>query len=292
MPLRDDLIQPFHLNGREVRGRLVRLGPVADAILNRHRLPAAAASLLGEALALTAMVASALKFDGIFTLQAQGDGPANLLVADYRRHGDLRGYVRLRSGVDETRLSAAGTLLGRGSLALTIDREQDWERYQGRVELLGDDLASCAEHYFEQSEQLRSLIRLVAGRGPDGRWRAGGMMLQSMPQGADEEKSAEDWRMAQVLGETVTPQELLDPALAATDLLYRLFHEEGVWLHDPVPLADRCTCSAGRVREVVRSFPEAEVMDLVTDRGRIEVSCEFCGRDYELPLNDVLGAAS
>ncbi len=138
----DNMVQPFHLNGREVRGRLVRLGTIADDIISRHDLPPAPASLLGEALALSAMVGSALDFDGIFTMQTDGDGPAGLIVCDYRDRRDLRGYVRQKEVTDTK--GAGGTQLGRGSMALTIDRDGDGdgdrERYQGVVELMGDDL--------------------------------------------------------------------------------------------------------------------------------------------------------
>ena len=285
----DDLIQPFHLNGREVRGRIIRLGSVAHAVLTRHALPPAAASLLGEAMALTAMMASAMKFNGIFTLQAQGDGPASMLVADYRNGGDLRGYIRLSDSFDAARDTTADGLLGKGILALTVDREGDSQRYQGTVELEGDNLSSSAEYYFRQSDQVPSLFRLFAGRGPDGNWRVGGIMLQSLPRDPDEEKAKEDWNLAETLAATVKPQELLDPTLSPAELLYRLFHEDGVWLHDVTPVRDQCTCSAERIAEVVQSFPEEEVRDLAVETGNVSVDCQFCGRTYTLPLENLIG---
>lgn len=284
----DDLIQPFHLNGREIRGRLVRLGSVADAILNRHGLPPAPASLLGEALALSAMIGSALDFDGIFTFQAEGDGPANVLVCDYRDRGNLRGYVRLRDAAGDAGGNAE-SLLGRGHLALTIDREGDRERYQGVVDLLGDDLPSCAEHYFQQSEQVPTLFRAVSTRGPDGAWRVGGLMIQSLPKNPDEEKAQDDWNTAQILAQTVKAQELLDPSLSAPELLYRLFHEDGVWLHDVQPVQDRCTCSSERVVTVVQRFPESEIRDLADESGKVTVTCQFCGRGYDFSVDSLLG---
>ncbi|MEC9346552.1 MAG: Hsp33 family molecular chaperone HslO [Pseudomonadota bacterium] len=287
-----DLILPFHLNGREVRGRLVRLDKVANGILGRHDLPPAAASILGEGLALTALIASALKFDGIFTLQAQGDGPAGLLVADYRNHGDLRGYIRLADDFESRQGGPVTTLLGRGQLAFTVDPAGDSQRYQGLVSLTGDDLASCAEHYFAQSDQIPTMIRLASARGADGRWRVGGLMLQSLPRDPDSDEAEDDWRTAEALGRTVSAQELVDPSLDAADLVYRLFHEDGAWVHDTVALHDRCTCSTERVREVVRSFPQAEVEELAQDRDAVDVDCQFCGRHYVFGLDELLGAAS
>lgn len=287
----DDLIQPFHLNGREIRGRLIRLGAVAHAALTRHDLPPAAASLLGEAMALTAMMASAMKFDGIFTLQVEGDGPARMLVADYRNNGDMRGYIRLSDSFDAATDTSSDGLLGKGVLALTVDREGEHQRYQGTVELEGDNLASSAEHYFSQSDQVPSLFRLFAGHGPDGNWRVGGLMLQSLPKDPDEDKAQEDWLLAETLAATIKPQELLDPTLSPAELLYRLFHEDGVWLHDAMPMRDQCTCSAERIGEVVRSFPEAEVRELAVDTGTVAVDCQFCGRSYSLPLSSLIQAS-
>jgi molecular chaperone Hsp33 len=283
----DNLIQPFHLNGREIRGRLVRLGSVADDIISRHDLAPAPASLLGEALALAALTGSALNYDGIFTLQTDGDGPAGLIVCDYRDRGNLRGYVRLKEGEDSS--GATGPLLGRGSLALTIDRNDADERYQGVVELQGDDLSGCVEYYFWQSEQVPTLIRAVCGHGPDGRWRAGGLMLQSLPKDKDEDKADEDWNTAEHLARTIKPQELLDIGLPAKDLLYRLFHEGGVWAHDYEPLRDQCTCNADRVVEVVARFPKSEIGELIDESGKVTVTCKFCSRAYGFEPEELIG---
>lgn len=285
----DNLIQPFHLNGREIRGRQVRLGSVADDIISRHDLAPAPAALLGEALALAALTGSALNFDGIFTLQTDGDGPAGLIVCDYRDRGNLRGYVRLKEGEDST--GATGPLLGRGSLALTIDRDDADERYQGVVELQGDDLSGCVEYYFWQSEQVPTLIRAVCGHGPDGRWRAGGLMLQSLPRDKDEDKADEDWNTAEHLARTVKAQELLDIGLPAKDLLFRLFHEDGVWAHDEEPLRDQCTCNAERVVEVVARFPKAEIGELIDESGKVTVTCKFCSRAYGFEPKELIGGA-
>lgn len=280
----DNLIQPFHLNGREIRGRLVRLGGVAHDIISRHELAPAPAALLGEALALASMTGSALNFDGIFTLQTEGNGPAGLIVCDYRNRGNLRGYVRLKEDVADR-----GSLLGKGYMSLTIDREEDDQRYQGVVDLQGDDLSGCVEHYFRQSEQVPTLVRAVCGHGPDGRWRAGGILLQSLPRDPDEDKAAEDWNTAEHLARTIKPQELLDISLPPRDLLFRLFHEDGVWAHDAEPLIDQCTCTADRVVEVVQRFPRAEVAELIDESGKVTVTCKFCSRSYGFQPEELTG---
>lgn len=293
----DDLIQPFRIDRHALRGRLVRLGPAADSILSRHAYPEAVATLLGETLVLAAVLAGALKYDGVFTLQVRGDGPVNLMVADVTSAGALRGYARF----DAARLGAAagGTgnpvprLLGAGHLAFTVDQGPDTERYQGMVDLVGATMAECAHHYFRQSEQLEAAIHIAAGRGTDsdGRtvWRAGGLMVQRVPWegGAsdddasifDAEDAEDGWRRALVSMASARPEELLDPDLAPRRLLYRLFHEDGVRVYRTRSLADRCRCSAGRVEAMLRSLPRAEVAALKTD-GAVVVVCQFCNASY------------
>src|SRR5688572_25188265 len=141
----DDLVQPFEVKPLGVRGRLVRLGPAVDDILHRHDYPFPVSSLLGEAIALTAMLGSALKFDGKFILQAKGDGPVDILVADYSTSGGMRGYARFDPEAVSTVESAeAGRLLGEGHLAMTVDQGAELERYQGIVALAARSLSEVA----------------------------------------------------------------------------------------------------------------------------------------------------
>ncbi|MCB2102762.1 MAG: Hsp33 family molecular chaperone HslO [Rhodobacterales bacterium] len=284
-----DLIQPFQLERSPVRGRLVRLGGALDSAFARHAYPEPVAALLAEATALAAVLASGLKYDGIFTLQAQGDGPVSLLLADLTSTGDLRAYARY----DADALAAAAidpaapfrALMGRGHLAFTVDQGPDTDRYQGITELDGDTLADCAQAYFRQSEQMDTAIILI-GHGGDGAGRgahAAALTLQRLPgdtrQGAWDDEAQEDWRRAVVLMSTATPRELLDPAVGPADLLYRLFHEEGVRLFEERPLRHRCRCSRDRIRATLKSFDPAQVADMAED-GAITVTCEFCRADY------------
>lgn len=289
----DDLSQPFQVEHCDVRGRLVRLGPAIDDILARHDYPDPVAHLLAEALALTATMATALNFDGVFTLQAKGDGPVSLLVADCRSPGNLRGYASFDAArLDGLQLgpgAATGLvplLLGKGYLAFTIDpQREDMERYQGIVDLSGPTLAEAAHAYFAQSEQLAARVVLGAGRlRGNGRphWRAGGLLVQQLPPragGLQEEERAEAWERVTVLAASARSEELTDPRLGANDLLYRLFHEDGVRVFEPHPLAARCTCNEGKIRGVLASFTADEIADMTQD-GAISVTCEFCSSTY------------
>src|SRR5580700_1053392 len=184
----DDLVQPFQIEASSLRGRLVRLGPAVDTILTRHAYPDAVAAMLGEAIALAVVLAGALKYDGVFTLQTKSDGPVRLIVADVSTEGAVRGYAQYdaaRLGESAPRPGQSPSvpeLIGSGYIAFTVDQGEDTERYQGIVELIGSNLAECAQHYFRQSEQIQAGIKLsVARSGPKGTWRAGGLMLQRVP---------------------------------------------------------------------------------------------------------------
>ena len=293
-----DLIQPFQVEAIGLRGRLVRLGPAIDEILGRHAYPVPVSFLLGEVVALAATFASAVKFDGIFSLELRGAGPVRALVADIESPGTMRGYARFDAAAIAAAAGKAGSerlavadLIGNGFLCWTVDPLLG-ERHQGIVALEGDTIATCAESYFRQSEQLRALVHIGVGRelGRGGQWHwcAGAIMVQAIaaaggrPAGAvDRETADEHWRHARALAATLTPRELVDPLLPPTYLLYRLYHEVGVAVHPIVPLVAGCRCSDERVRTVLRSFSPTDVADMVVG-GRIEVTCEFCNKLYLL----------
>ncbi len=273
-----DFIQPFRIEGLGVHGRLVRLGAAADGILAPHGYPPAVAAIMGEAVALAAALAGGLEFDGVLTLQTQGDGPLGLMVVDVSSDGAMRGYARFDAG----RLDAAApageplpALLGEGHLAFTLDQGEDTDLYQGITALGGSTLADSARAYFGQSEQLETAIALAATPGGDGKTaRAAALMIQRPPATGEE-----PWRRAAILTDSVTAAELLDPALAPSELLFRLFHGDGVRVFRPKPLRFACRCSSERVERMLRSFPRAEIEDM-TVGGRVGVTCEFCKAEY------------
>ena len=288
MPATDDIIAPFSLDNAPVRGRISRIAQGAlDPILHRHDYPRPVAMLLGEALTLTALIGSLLKADGRLVIQAQGEGPVTLLVAEHI-DGGLRGYARLAEGAAEKLAGAhrmpPSELLGAGSLVLTLDLGENTTPFQGIVALEGRTLAECAENYFRVSEQTDTGIRLAVGEiingaGPS-QWRAGGVLMQRLASDQKRGDTEEDWSRASILFATVTDEELIDPALPADRLLYRLFHEEGVRMGEPVTLDDRCSCSAERLTGVMKQFPKDEIADLIEPDGKLHARCQFCAREY------------
>lgn len=294
----DDIVAPFQIETQPVRGRIARLGPAIDEILTRHAYPEPVADLLGEACALAALVGASLKFEGRLIVQAQGDGPVTYAVADYDTSGALRAYCRF----DAERVAAAsagfarpgaGALLGSGVFVMTIDQGPDMDRYQGVTAIEGETLALAAETYFTRSEQTPTRVRLAVGRLDDGhgpRWRAGGMLIQNIAEDEARGPTAGAWTTAQALFETVGEDELIDPTVSARDLLWRLFHQEGVRLFKAKALTASCRCSQMRIVEVLNSFPAEERAAMVEPDGHIHVTCEFCARVYDVAPEQV-GAA-
>jgi molecular chaperone Hsp33 len=301
----DDAVLPFEVASLDLRGRLTRLGPALDDVLARHDYPPAVGKLLGEAMVLTTLLGSSLKFDGRFILQTQTDGPVSFLIVDFQAPDRLRAYARF----DATRLEDgldSGALLGHGHLAMTIDQGPDMSRYQGLVALEGGSLEDAAHEYFLRSEQIPTRVRLAVGEewrggeeGPKHRWRAGGMLLQFLPKAPERARQAdlhpgdapegvvthmvaEDdaWIEGQSLIATVEDVELIDPDLSGERLLYRLFHERGVRVFPPLPLRAQCSCSRDAVSSMLESFAAKDRADMVKD-GRVVVTSEFCSSVYE-----------
>src|ERR1700689_263989 len=287
----DDTILPFAVKALDLRGRIVRLGAAVDTILTSHDYPTPVAKLLGEAILLTVMLGSSLKFDGRFILQTQSDGPVRMLVVDFTTPGKVRACARF----DATRVAAAmasnqdaaGALLGRGHLAMTIDQGPDMSRYQGLVALEGHDLEHAAHEYFMRSEQIPTRIRMAVGEefsagrgGARHRWRAGGILLQFLPKAPERARQAdldpgdappgsafhgaaphqvpEDdaWVEGRALFETVEDVELIDPAVSVERLVYRLFHERGVRVFRSTAVAAQCSCSRAGVADMLKSFSQ------------------------------------
>jgi len=300
----DDAALPFEVASLDLRGRLTRLGPTLDEVLTKHAYPPEVGKLLGEAIVLTTLLGSSLKFDGRFILQTQTDGPVSFLIVDFQAPDRLRAYARfdarrLKPGQD----SAA--LLGKGHLAMTIDQGPDMSRYQGLVALDGGNLEDAAHEYFLRSEQIPTRVRLAVGEewrggeGPKHRWRGGGMLLQFLPKAPERARQAdlhpgdapegsiahtvtEDdaWVEGQSLIATVEDIELIDPDLSGERLLYRLFHERGVRVFAPLPLRAQCSCSREAVASMLSSFAAKDRAEMVKD-GKVVVTCEFCSSVYE-----------
>lgn len=289
-----DTVIPFLLNHSRIRGRIAKMGPVIDEILNRHRYPAAVSHLLGEALLVAGLLATLLEPGGKITIQAKGMGPINFMVVDGDPEGRLRGYVNIIKGFDFRKIradAALSKLLGNGHLAITIDHATLNQRYQGIVAIGNGSFAECIEQYFSSSEHLDAKLRLLVGKvhtvvdiGQDKKkdkphWYAGGILLQREPDsGNDPEhqvKLDNKWEEAKIFVDSITDKELLEPTLNSDQLLFRLFHEDGVWVYDPAPLNAECSCSRKKIEDFLKRLPDDDIDHMKQDK-KITVTCEFC----------------
>ncbi len=291
----DNFIQTFQLESSSFRGRVVRVGDVLDRMLDAHDYPLPIAHLVAETTVLAIALSSMMKYEGIFTLQAQGDGPIKMLVADVTSDGAVRAcasFDKERFESARQKLSALKTIesgqnhlaqyLGKGYIAFTVDQGQHTDRYQGIVELRGASMVDCVQHYFTQSEQIGTGIKMAVGQR-DGGWRAEAIMLQNMPEESSEKATGnldeDDWRRAMILLDSCTEDEFLSPDLGVSELLVRLFHEEGVRVYGRREVYHKCRCDEERVHNILMSMDTQDIKDSSID-GVIEMVCEFCSHKY------------
>ena len=279
----DDSATPFLVNETNLRGTVVRLNHSLNHMLTLHAYPEPVSRLLGEAIILVSILGETLKFDGIITLQIKSVGAVNMLTADYASGGKIRGYA----SIDKERYEALdgntdlNNMLGQGYLAITVDHGEDMERYQGIVSLEGDSISAMAEAYFAQSEQLRTAFNIKIGQHLQGdalEWCGGGIMVQSLPEKNPSLHRDDDWEKIRLFINTVKSDELIDPQFSPKELLYRLFHEDGVWVYDARPLMHQCRCSRERAEGIINTIPEEELEELRVD-GAITITCQFCNKE-------------
>ena len=305
----DDTVLPFQLDQSDIRGRVARLDGALDTILAQHDYPAPIEALVAESALLTALIGQTIKLRWKLSLQVRGDGPARLIATDYFAPSEEGEPAKIRAyaSFDRERLdpNAAGfPQIGKGYFAVLIDQGKGTTPYQGITPIAGGSLSSCAETYFAQSEQLPTRFELSFGRsskpGADESWRAGGMMIQHMPKASPfaigggtgegglleasdvlDGDELEDWNRANLLLDTVEPLELVGPHVQPTELLVRLYHEEGPRVFDAQPVGFGCTCSAERVRRSLSIYSAKDIAHMTTDEGIVTADCQFCGAHYE-----------
>ncbi|MDX5400905.1 MAG: Hsp33 family molecular chaperone HslO [Rhodobacterales bacterium] len=312
----DDTVLPFQLDNSDIRGRIARLDGVLDGILKQHDYPPVVEALVAEMALLTALIGQTVKLRWKLQLQVQSNGPVRMIATDYYGPSEEGEPARIRAyaSYDAARLTDGAPFdqVGTGYFAIMIDQGRDMAPYQGITPLAGGSLASCAEAYFAQSEQLPTRFALSFGksteRGGHEYWRAGGVMLQHMPKASPFAKGAEatgddgllhardlvdgedgeNWNRVNLLLDTVEELELVGPRVAPTDLLVRLFHEESPRVFDAQPVRFGCTCSEDRVRQSLSIYSAKDIQTMTTEDGRVTADCQFCGAHYDLDP-DTLG---
>ncbi|MEM9782271.1 MAG: Hsp33 family molecular chaperone HslO [Pseudomonadota bacterium] len=311
----DDAVLPFQLDRTLVRGRVARVDATLDHILSRHRYPAPVAGLVAEAVVLTALIGQTMKLRWKFSLQVRGDGPVRLIATDYfapQEEGgvaNLRAYASFDRGDVASYRGAIGgragfALLGQGMFGMTIDQGPGMTPYQGVTPLAGGSLSASAETYYAQSEQLATRFHIEAAEtqeaGGDPAWRAGGIMIQMLPDHggrapdapsgeeglmtADDVAAmgsrAEDWGRTAILMASVETHELVGPLVGPERLLFRLFHEEAPRVYPAQAVRFGCTCSADKVRQALSIYSQRDLQTMTTEAGDVTADCQFCSAHY------------
>jgi molecular chaperone Hsp33 len=295
-------VHKFLFDGLPVRGTLVRLTDSWQEILQRRAAnsttgayPAPVSQMLGELTAAAVLMQSSIKFNGSLTLQIAGDGPVKLAVAEVQPDLSLRATATVMGEVAVgSSLSKMINVSNKGRCAVTLDPKDKFpgqQPYQGVVPLFDDHrqpiekLSSVIEHYMLQSEQLDTTMVLAANDTV-----AAGLLIQRIPmqgegnlagsmvskRNEDEIGLNEHYNRLAVFAASLKQEELL--TLNPNDILHRLFWEEAVIRYEPAPAKFACTCSRERVSNMILSLGQAEVEEILAERGDVEVSCEFCGQ--------------
>lgn len=292
----------FHIDNGAFRGRLVRMNEVINTILNKHKYPLPISAVLAEAVVLAAMLASNLKYKGLFTLQTQSNGPVSLLVVDVTSEGKIRAYARF----DEQRLAhsqqlrktdgqiePAPHLMGEGHLAFTVDQGPDTELYQGVVDLQGKTMSELALRYFKQSEQIDTWLQLYlkAPEGDSQSWQAAGLMLQKLPEIGGKIQEGDDlnaqWEEAKVFAESLREDEIFDAELSSAELLHRLFHANNLVISKSIDYSFGCRCSREKLLNTLSGFSPEEIESMV-EKNKITAECSFCSEKYSFDKGEVL----
>ena len=272
-----DQLQRFLFDDFEIRGEIAKADNSFNDIIKNHDFSPEVANIVGELLIATTLLTAMLKFEGKIAVQIQGDGPLKMAVINSDQNLQVRGTARVDG---ETSGLSFAELVGKGNMMITITPD-DGERYQGVVDLQKESLSACIENYFEQSEQLPTRVILHADSAETP--QAAGILIQTLP--ATSEDHEDDFQHVCALAQTVEEQELYD--LSQEDLLYRLYHEETVRLFEKQPISFKCSCSEERCLSSLASIAPEEILEILNERGAIEMHCEYCANDYRFEINDL-----
>lgn len=290
----------FNLDNNAFRGRILRLGNTLSEVFSRCEYPDNVGMAVAECCALGAMFASLLKYDGLFTLQIQGDGPISVLVTDVTSSGKIRSCAKydleamqkaqaLRK--TQGQLEEAPFWLGKGVLIFTVDQGDETKLYQGVVDLQGKTLADCAMRYFKNSEQIDTYLRLFKRKTKTG-WETAGVLIQKMPthggkNAANDENVNEQWNENKILLDSLKNEEIFSNSLTEEEILFRLFHEHEVRVIKENEYFFGCRCSREKLLNTLSTMSRQDIEDMVED-GKITATCGFCSEKYYFEKGELL----
>ena len=293
----------FHISDGSFLGRFVRLDNVINTILNNHHYPVQVSAVVAESTALATLLASTIKYNGLFTLQTKSDGPVPMVVVDVTSQGKIRACAdydqdkihkaqKLRKTVGE--IEPAPNFMGEGVLAFTVDQGPNTELYQGIVDLQGKDLSECAMRYFKQSEQIETYLQLYlqAPQSKNKGWKSAGILLQKLPSHGgknilDEETQKESWNQAVIFMQSLQPAEVFNPDISSQDLLYRLYHADNLQIDKSKEYCFGCRCSREKLWNTLHTMKTQDIDDMC-ENGKITATCHFCGTTYSFDKGELL----
>lgn len=298
-----DTCTSFHIDNGAFRGRLIRLNKVIDTILEKHGYPLPVSAVIAESTALAAVLASSLKYDGLFTLQTQSNGPVSMVVVDITSEGKVRAYAKfdekhlqksqaLRKSEGE--IEPSPHLMGEGHLAFTVDQGDKTDLYQGIVDLQGKNLTECALRYFKLSEQIDTDLQLflLPPEGERKSWSAAAIMIQKMPstggkifQDASEMEDA--WNQAKIFMQSLNADEIFNAELSSEELLHRLYHANNLTITQTKEYSFGCRCSREKLLNTLRSFSKEEIESLA-ENNQITADCQFCSEKYIFDKGEII----
>ena len=297
-----DTCVSFFLDNGAYQGRLIRMSSVLDTIIGKHCYPRPVAAVVAESTVLAAMLASTLKYEGLFTLQTQSNGAVSMVVVDVTSEGKIRAcasfdeeHLKQNQELRKTsgEIEAAPHLMGKGHLAFTVDQGPNTELYQGIVDLQGKNLTECALRYFKQSEQIDTDLKLFlqAPEGESGSWLAAGIMLQKMPLKGGNESSPEEmeeaWNEAKVFMESLTQDEVFDAELTSEQLLHRLFHANNLSISKCKNYSFGCRCSREKLLQTLSTFSEDDI-NAMLENNKVTATCHFCSEKYVFDKGELI----
>lgn len=277
------------------------MSSVLDTIIGKHCYPRPVAAVVAESTVLAAMLASTLKYEGLFTLQTQSNGAVSMVVVDVTSEGKIRAcasfdeeHLKQNQELRKTsgEIEAAPHLMGKGHLAFTVDQGPNTELYQGIVDLQGKNLTECALRYFKQSEQIDTDLKLFlqAPEGESGSWLAAGIMLQMPLKGGNEsspEEMEEAWNEAKVFMESLTQDEVFDAELTSEQLLHRLFHANNLSISKCKNYSFGCRCSREKLLQTLSTFSEDDI-NAMLENNKVTATCHFCSEKYVFDKGELI----
>lgn len=271
----ENFILPFILNNKLANGKFVKLTSEITKILSLHKYPDDISTILAEFLIISSILGHNLKSDGIITCQFQAaEGYVKLIVAECRNSGEIRGYAEYR---DENKPKIGEKFALNGILLVTIDNAG--QRYQGYVEVVNGNIADSFSEYFKKSEQILTSIKTSVIKTSildEVIWIASGILIKQLPNDNKYFSEEEFNRLAKYL-ETLTDDEFI--SLSPEEILYNLFHEDGIKVFDKYSFKFKCTCSREKIDNFLMSLDEKQKDELKED-GKITIKCLFCNKDH------------